>query len=1250
MRARHGMLQRSLALVALLQLVVACATGGVRAGMGSVGASGAARDGFEAWLERGDVASAEGGFRAAVEDDAADPWGRLGLALLARRSLDSSAELSHLLAVVGAVPDGAVALVALERLAELARTGPDADRAIEAGLAELASAGRLRGVAAFRARVARISAAESSGDADAVARLRQEYGAATEWTVVGPFSPLPVIDFDAELPTDRGQLPAEAPVLPGAPPAPARRIPTPDGLLTLPGDPGDDGLTLMASDVRLSSGGRYLLVLWTQGSAKVQLDGAPVAERRAFQREEALTQVRELELSPGLHRLVARFAPEGQGTSIAVGLARADGQPSDAAWTAPAPGAFPPSVAGELPPQPWTAASLSRALERGGGPVVARWLAARAIVRMDWEGAKALLVEAAARAPAAGPVRTALADALLDDPTLDPQVARSRGEAELRRALARDPADGEARLTLSSLLRQSDRAADAEVLLADLPAVVADRPAARVERAAVARARGAPELADALATLASAEGSCEARELVYESAVARDAVAQVDALARELLTCPNGRDRLVRHLERHGEPAAALEAAAPIARARPSSMEAALTRAGLHLASRDVAGALRELEGVAAFWPGSARLWKRIGNVRELAGDLAGARAARERALAADGSDLALRRALALEDGREVLDELREDGDAAIRAYEGAGGSGDTSTALVLDASAQLFHPGGAVTDRTHQIIHVLDQHGVDKYGDVRLPPGAELLALRTRKRDGKTFEPDGGRAKGSISLAGLEPGDYVEVEYLRASRGAIDGYAAEPFYFQDEGERLVRSTYVVSAPAALGLVVDAHRMDAPPLERTGDRVTLRALRVDVPGLVAEPGAPRLGDVLPFVQVGYGGGREVLHRRMANAVAPRTRQTVELAAFAREIRDAAGKGAGPEAIARAAWSQVAARVMGTSGSLGTDASEILSRGRGSRPLLLKAVLDALGVEAHLALVRTFEADPAVHRFPGHALYGQTLLRIRADGRDLWVDPDERAAPFGSLPPSALDAEAMVLAAPGEQLEVARTPARAAVPSRRATTLRVSVEPSGGAAVEVTDRYSGYSAGMIRGALERFDAATRRRVFEEAVSAAFRGGTLEALELAGAEEREGDLTISYRAHVPDFARRDGGGLVVESPIMPARLGETFIRLAERKLPLLVPPQDPLVQRTEIVPPDGLALHAAAASTLSSRWGSFKRAERMEGRTLVREEEVALLPARVAPADYPDFARFVTEVDRVQSAPLRIGGGKNPGGPP
>ena len=87
----------------------------------------------------------------------------LGAALLARRALDAAAEVRHLLAAAAA-PQDPIALVALRRLSELAEESADRAVEIDAGLAPLADGGRLAGLAAHRARIARVTAAEVRGD------------------------------------------------------------------------------------------------------------------------------------------------------------------------------------------------------------------------------------------------------------------------------------------------------------------------------------------------------------------------------------------------------------------------------------------------------------------------------------------------------------------------------------------------------------------------------------------------------------------------------------------------------------------------------------------------------------------------------------------------------------------------------------------------------------------------------------------------------------------------------------------------------------------------------------------------------------------------------------------------------------------------------------------------------------------------------------------------------------------------------
>ncbi len=535
-----------------------------------------------------------------------------------------------------------------------------------------------------------------------------------------------------------------------------------------------------------------------------------------------------LELGPGHHRLVVKLARTDGAGGLSVSLARADGAPSDVAWSAPAAGTPPPPAA--VPPARTgpaaTPAELVRALEPDAGPVLARLLAARDALVTDRETAKALLAEALVLAPGSASVLVATAAARLDDPTLDRRAAQTRAESALRDALKADPGHAEARVMLARLLRATERLDDAEEALTALAPPAAGRPLALAARARCAEDRGLLERAESLASEAlAAGGSCEAAGLALGLATRRQALSRASEDARVVATCRGGRERLARDLARRGDPSGAEASLVPYLAARPWDIDAALAEGETFLARGKPKAAVEHLAALADLWPRSPRVALALASAQELSGDAAAARATRERALLLDGSDLGLRRALALEDGREVLDDLSQDARAAIAAYERAPRKNGTSAVMVLDAAEVDIHPGGVATERTQQVIHVLDQAGVEQHGEVSIPAGAQVIAARVIKPDGRALEPEhGDDEKGSLSLSGLEPGDYVQLDYVRAVRAPFGtlGYAADAFYFAAPRERLFRSTYVVRAPAGAGLEVEAHGMPAPAVVRRG--------------------------------------------------------------------------------------------------------------------------------------------------------------------------------------------------------------------------------------------------------------------------------------------------------------------------------------------------------------------------------------------------------------------------------------------
>jgi cellulose synthase operon protein C len=1174
-----------------------------------------------------------------------DPWPAMAQALRARRLLDSQGEVQALLLAAAASPEGPAALVAVRRLSELTDESPERAAQVDAGLARLEEGGGLRGLGAYRARVARALAAEALGDHAGAARQRGENGAVTAWTLAGPFSELRVLDFDRPIPPEAGVLPAEVPAPAGLPAYPTRAIPSPDGTLALEGEPPGGDVYALAAEAALSRGGRYLLAVNTGAAVRVLLDGALVHERRSFAAWLPSSAYVPLELTAGQHRLLVKLSRTDGAGALAVSLARADGDPSDASWSAPPPGTAPPSVAAR--PQrgapAGTARELAQAMEKQAGPVLARLLAARDALSTDRAAAKALLTEALELAPGSASVQVALADARDDDPTLDRQAGQARAEAALREALRTDPGHAEARVLLARILRASERYDAAEEVLAAIPAPASGRPLALAARARCAEDRGLSERAEALAGEAiAAGGSCEASELALGLALRQQALARVEESLALSSRCRGGREREARQRLRRGDAAGAGAALEPYLAARPWDIDAGLQRAEALVADGQARAAAGRIAGLAVLWPRSPRIQVALASALELSGDAAGARTARERALLLDGGDLDLRRALALEDGREVLDDLTWDARSAIRDYEAAGRRNGTSSVMVLDAAAVDIHPGAVATERTQQVIHVIDQAGVEKHGEVSLPAGAQVIAARTLKPDGRALEPDRtSDEKGSLSLSGLEPGDYVQLDYVRAVRAPFGtlGYAADAFYFQAARERLFRSTYAVRAPAGAGLEVDAHGMPAPGVVSEGGSELVRAELRDVPPAVPEPAAPAMGEYMPWLVVGTGAAREAFQRGFADRMEGRTLPTEELAAFAKQIR-AEAPGSAPMALARAAYARVARTILGD-GPFFEDASQVLSRGRGSRLLVLKAVLELLGLEARVAVVRPYGADPGFHRFPNPGLYSSPLLRVRAGAEVAWLDPSTRQNPFGAIPGWLTGCEALVLPQAGEPPLVDRTPERAAEEDGHEISIRVVLAADGAGELSGTDRYRGVLGAMLKAQLEPLDPTQRRQALEAMLSKSFQGIALAELTFEGEDDPAAPLAIRWKGRAR-IARPDGAGLLIEAGPLPARLGARYVRLASRTTPLLLASPERSTLRLELVPPPGLQAAAEPPARLESSFGSYLRtdAPMPQGGGLVREERLEVARGRIPPERYRDFAAFAASVDGLQEGPIRL----------
>ncbi len=1222
--------------------------------------------GFHAYLLEGDAEKAQVRFDQSVARDPAEPYALYGELLMARRRGHPGRAQQAALDLCERAPAHPLASAAARYLVDAVGTSTSVDTLLLGRAGPMLDHG-LRGDAAQLLRGALAAIHGNRGEDEAQRQLLEAMGTPTRYTLVGPVAPFHVLSFDTPslpeqdgaLPEATGKMPAGAAPLTGPfGPLTARVLDFPEGKVALGAESSQGDGYLLAVDLDVPESAVHVIRTVSASAHKVYLDGRLVIARRSFADTESTVSAAALSLSSGKHRLLMRLTREARGGPLSLSVMRADGQPSKIAFL-PSVGSAPRwSDEGSKQTAPRglennpqrgvyaTAEELASALRPEAGETLADFLALRDSLGRDRDGAKALAASLAAvlKSPA---FLSARADLSLGDRTLPTKVARGLATRDLEAAMARDPGDVHALLSAAAVALEDGRHLDAMALLKRARAAHREvgYPVPLLQ-ARVELALGVDGQAEQTAIEAGAlqPGLCEALTLRYDLARKRDAVKLADGLLTELGQCPGALVRNAEHARMRGDLSEAAKLYERMLAREPGSVVLAHQLSSLYLALRRYDDAIAMLGKMRTGWPRSAALAKRQGELYEFAGKRPQALAAREQALAIDGGDLELRRQVErARTGHEPLQARAIDGRAAIAAYQAHPLTEEATSAFILDAAAVQVYPDGSMVDRIHIIQKALDLSGVSDVAEVNLPQGAAVLSLRTIKADGTVLEPESIEGKDTVSLPGVQVGDYIEYEYLQAhpARGpAQPGFTASSFYFQIARQPNSWSTYTVLAPKGTGMGVDTHNL--PPLKVTpeGDQeVFFHEERAVLPFIPEPSGPPSANEFLPMVTVGAGQtGSEGLVAEYADAFLDRGQISFEVEQFARA---AVGPKTGIEAV-KALYAAVHQKLQGRDGSLPVSASASVAQDRGSRLWALKAGLEAVGIPARIAAVRTFSTDPASYRFPNENQLPYLCVQVPLPEGEVWLDTAVRFAPFGELPQQARGGrEAYLLPEPGRPLQKVKTPL--GTPQKgKELQLKLKLAADGQLSGEGEEVYSGFEAAQLGEALDALSPDQRDQAIQSGISRYFGGAELSKLKLDLKREVGAPLTLRYSFTAPRFGRLEGEGRMVLGPLtFPSQLGRRFVQLGSRRTALYIDGTEANHTQVKLELPKGFVLSSPAPEVKStSAFGELRRREKQQGSTLELDEQLRVEMNRIPIQEYGNFARFAGEVDLIQTRDLAI----------
>lgn len=1182
--------------------------------------------GWRAWLD-GDVATAERAFDRAAADDARALFGR---ALLAHERGD----WDRAWALWYAVLDGAArhardpwwraladaAASKLEQLVgEVAGERDQAEKLARLDAAALPVEARRR-LLAMRAQYAR-----RLGDEAAARALDRTRGCNDHWFVGGAYGKLPRIDLSTQFPADgdgdRARL---------------RPVPTRGCAMVLEAEHGRNGVLYAVGWFRAARAVEALAVVESDVPWRLYVDGALAWDNLSPERVPPRVRRLRLPLDGGWHRVALKIA--GIGGRADAELALYADPPleiygGDAA-AAPATTTR-PTVARAVEP------SLPETNDAVDG-VLADYLAAHAAFRSgDVDGGEAALARLTARAPKFAPAQLLAAQLATDDPSRPSRLARDRGRRALERALALDPSLERARYNLALIELNADRPREA---LARLDAVKQPKSwRFWFARFSALKQRGwQREADDALAEARRRDPeACPALEAEVTQRRERHDVRGALTLARRASVCGGGSDELADLLRTTGDLDGAIGEYRRLLALDPSRES---WRAGLaesEAQSGDAHGAAQQLSVLVARYPRAAHYRRELADTLFALGRPAQARKVIEEGLGETPESQELHRALAaLCDAREgrcpgILDPFRLDGKQVIAAFEkdASKPKWDTPAVIVLDRTVTRVFPTGARLTLTHNIIRVQDKDGIDKFAEVTIPGDADVLTLRTVKADGTTREPEELAEKESISVPDVEPGDYIEFEYIDPGPppGAFPGgFLAERFFFRSYDAPLYRSEYVVAAPRDMKLQIDRRGQGVPDaqLARDGALAVYTFATKLAPQVFSEPASAPFAEFLPSVRVGAGLSTVGWRNYLADQQLLAARANGELLRRAAEItREARG----PAEKVRAVDAWVRRRIKG-GGALDEGATSILAREEGNRITLEAALLRAAGVAAEIWLAHSPRGADLDGELPDLEGYDEPILR--AGG--LWIDPRYRHAPTGFVSPALRGARAFPLTA-GPLV-------RGRVPTENGDDRRmdfdVKLGGDGSAEVSVREELRGWPAVEWREALEKLAADRVGPEFEQhTLGFHFPGASLLALAWEGKDDDAGPFVVRYRFRAPQLARRVGRELILPAPFA-AQLGKRYVGVAARKTPLMIDYAPPTHVHARVALPERTVATLPPRVRAEAQFGTFEQAVVDAAGAVELDARFAMSDARLPAEEYRAIVDFAARVDRAEAKAIAI----------
>ncbi len=501
----------------------------------------------------------------------------------------------------------------------------------------------------------------------------------------------------------------------------------------------------------------------------------------------------------------------------------------------------------------------------------------------------------------------------------------------------------------------------------------------------------------------------------------------------------------------------------------------------------------------------------------------------------------------------------------------------DADTLVLFNHFSHDVLPTGQSRYTTHQVVKILTERGIQRYGDIAIPyqPTAQNIGVniaRTITTDGTILQPPDEAFNDVtppgllsqnlysdamwkvISMVGLAPGVCIEYQVTLEDKVPGGETWITGGYNLQATEATLETSYALQMPKAWHLqweIANDPNPQTPVISHTENDTTIYIWKYgETPALMLEEGMPHINDILPRLRYSSIKDWDSVYNWYKDLAKGRYTPNTNIEAKVRQLTNDLTT---EEAKIRALYHFIATNIryvgieLGQSAYQPTPATEVFQMQYGDckdKTTLLISMLDLVGIKAYPVLMSVAPHERVDTTLPLLSQFNHMITAIPTRrNTHIWLDPTATTCRYGDLPYNAQGRIGFLISdTHGEFVE---TPIYAPEANRLVSTTELTLDSDGSVKGTLYIQTNGQYDLNTRWAYQQIQPNALKTTLATELSQQFPGIQVAWSEMSDLADLNVPVTINLGFHVENYGTWVGDDMLLPLPIDEfADYAETF----------------------------------------------------------------------------------------------------------